>query len=161
MTFPTGTQIPTTNVASDASDPSLARQDFFDLITAFNAIIASYNQSQGVLVLDGSGLVPSSKLPAYYATVGGVFLQPATKVVSISNVLRLSQTFTNDLGSVGTGTDSPVAGDICYLVDGDAGQPCLSVYDGTKWRIVRLATQVGDVGASITATSTLTATADV
>lgn len=160
MTFPTGTQIPTTNVASASSDPSLARQDFYDLITAFNAIVASYNSSQGVLVLDGSGLVPAARLPANYATAGGLFLQPASKVVNISNVLRLAQTFTADLGFGGTGTDAPNEGDLCYLVDGDVGRPCLGVYDGTKWRIVRLMTQVGDVGGTLTAQTTLTAEAD-
>jgi hypothetical protein len=62
------------------------------------------------------------------------------------------------LGSM-AGTASPTAGDVVYLTDGDAGRPCIAVYDGTNWRTVRLGTRVGDVGAAITATSSLTATA--
>jgi hypothetical protein len=48
---------------------------------------------------------------------------------------------------------------MAYLTDGDAGQPCLSVYDGTVWRVVRLMTQAGDVGAALTSAFALTATA--
>lgn len=160
MTFPAGTQIPTTNVASASSDPSLARQDIYDLINAVNLIISSYNSAQGVLVLDGLGLVPSARLPSNYATSGGVYLQPATKVVNVENVLRLTQMFTADLGFSNNGTSTPTEGDMIYLVDGDAGQPCLGVYDGSSWRVVRLQTQVGDVGAQLSAAFGFTATAD-
>lgn len=98
--------------------------------------------------------------PIQYSTASGAInLQPNSGVVALQKVLRLSQIYTADLGSA-TGTTSPSAGDICYLVDGDAGQPCLGAYDGSQWRIVRFATQVGDVGAAITATATLAATAD-
>jgi hypothetical protein len=156
MTFPTGTTISTANVASASSDPSLARQDFYDLIVAFNAILSSYNAAQGVLVLDGSAKIGTNQLPSTVAVTGNQVFQPSTGVVSIQNVLRLTQIYTADLGSQ-TGTTSPNAGDICYLVDGDVGRPCMAVYDGTAWRIVRLATRVGDVGAALTPRFTLTA----
>lgn len=159
MTFPTGTQISTTNVASPSSDPSLARADIYDLITAVNAIIASYNAAQGVLVLDGSAKVSTSYLPTTIAVTGDVTLQPSTGVVNLQNVLRLAQIYTVSLGTI-AGTTSPQAGDLCYLVDGDRGNPCLGVYNGTDWKIVRLATTVGSAGASLTATTTLTGTAD-
>jgi hypothetical protein len=158
MTFPTGTQISTANVSSPSSDPSLARQDIYDLITAVNSIIASYNAAQGVLVLDGSAKVSTAYLPAVLTVTGDLSLQPSTGVVSLQNVLRLAQIYTVSLGSV-SGTTSPQAGDMCYLVDGDRGNPCLAVYNGTAWKIVRLATTVGSAGAAITARFTLTATA--
>jgi hypothetical protein len=159
MTFPTGTQIPTTNLASGSSDPSLARADLYDLVVAVNAIIASYNAAQGVLVLNGSAKVATSYLPSTIAVTGDIALQPSTGIVSVQNALRLAQTVTADLGTQ-TGTTSPTAGDLVYLTDGDAGRPCLGCYDGTKWRIVRFATQVGDVGATLTAAATLTGEAD-
>ena len=158
MTFPTGTTIPTTNVASASSDPSLARQDFYDLIVAVNSILSSYNAAQGVLVLDGSAKVGTVYLPSTVAVTGNQVFQPSTGIVSIQNVLRLAQIYTADLGTQ-TGTATPNAGDLVYLVDGDAGRPCIGAYDGTKWRVIRLATQVGDVGAAITARVTVTATA--
>ena len=159
MTFPSGIQIPTTNVASPDSDPSLARVDIYELIVAFNRLVASINAAEGVVVLNGSGKINNSLLNGSFAMAGDISLQPSTGVVNINNVLRLSQLFTADLGG-SLGTETSTAGDIIYLVDGDAGQPCLSVYDGIKWRIVRLMTEVGDVGGTLTAVSSLEVEAD-
>lgn len=160
MTFPTGQSVSTTNVASSTADPSLAREDIYNLITLVNQLIASANAAQGVLVLDAGAKVSSTYLPGTYSTTSGaITLQPNSGVVALQKVLRLSQIYTADLGTA-TGTTSPSAGDVCYLVDGDAGTPCLGVYDGTKWRIVRFMTQVGDVGAALTSTTSLSADAD-
>jgi hypothetical protein len=159
MTFPTGTQIPTTNLDSSDDDPSLARADLYNLVVAVNQLIASQNLASGVAVLDGTAKIAISNLPSSFTQSGTLALQPGAGIVSVNRVLRLSQTYTADLGSA-TGTTSPVAGDLCYLVDGDAGQPCIGAYDGSVWRVLRLMTQVGSVGAAFTASSTLTAAAD-
>ena len=160
MTFPTGTVISTANLDSPDDDPSLARVDLYNLAVAVNNIIASANGNQGVLILNSSGKIAASLLPATFTTASGsINIQPGNGVVGLNRVLRLQQTFSADLGSA-NGTQSPTAGDLIYLVDGDAGRPCLGCYDGTRWRVVRLATQVGDVGASITARVTVTAEAD-
>jgi hypothetical protein len=158
MTFPTGTVIPTTNVDSPDDDPSLARVDIYDLITAFNQLVASVNAANGVAVLNGSGKVSASYLPNSLTMSGNLQLQPTTGIVSLQNVLRLANLYTADIGTT-TGTTSPSAGDVVYLVDGDAGRPCLGVYNGTAWKIVRLMTTIGNVGAAITARATLTGTA--
>jgi hypothetical protein len=155
MTFPTGTVISTTNVSTADSNPSLARTDIYDLIVAFNQLVASVNTASGVAALNGDGTLSSQYLPTTYATSGDLQLRPTSKIVNIRDVLRMAQRLTAD-NSLLTGS---VAGDIIYLTDGDAGSPCLAVYDGTNWRVVRLATTVGDVGAALTATSTLSATA--
>jgi hypothetical protein len=159
MTFPTGTQIPTTHLDSADDDPSLARADLYNLVVAVNQLIASQNLASGVAVLDGTAKIPVANLPSSFSQSGTLSLQPGAGIVSLNRVLRLAQTYTADLGSA-VGTTSPSAGDVCYLVDGDAGNPCLGVYNGSQWRVVRLATQVGSVGATLTATSSLTATAD-
>lgn len=159
MTFPTGTQIPTANVDSPDDDPSLAREDIYDLIVAFNQLVASANAASGVCVLDGSGKVASTRLPTTWSTTGNIQIQPSTGLVNIRNVLRLYQIYADDLGTT-SGTETPSAGDLCYLVDGDAGQPCLGCYDGTKWRVVRLATEVGTAGADLSSEFTLAAEAD-
>ena len=161
MTFPLGQTVSTANVISPDSDPSLAREDLLNLITLFNQLVASANLAQGVMVLGGNGKIPGTLLPATFSTQSGnLTLAPASGVVNVQRVLRLAQTFASDLGSA-SGTTSPTAGDLCYLVDGDGGRPCIGAYDGTKWRVIRFNTQVGDVGAALTATSTVTATADV
>lgn len=159
MTFPTGTVISTANVDSPDDDPNLARVDIYNLIVAFNQLVDSVNEASGVAVLNASGKIGNSQMPSTIAVTGNVTLQPSTGIVSIQSVARLAQLYTADLGSA-VGTTAPSAGDLAYLVDGDAGQPCLGCYDGTAWRVVRFMTQVGDVGSDLTAESTLTATAD-
>ncbi len=156
MTFPTGTVIPTTNVETVDSSPALARADIYSLIVAFNQLVASQNLASGVAVLNGDGTLSSEYLPANYTKTGDITILPSSKIVNIKDVLRLAQRLTADNSLL----TSPVAGDIIYLTDGDAGNPCLSVYDGTKWRVVRLMTEVGSVGASLSSTSTLAAAAD-
>ena len=155
MTFPTGTVISTTNVSTADSNPSLARTDIYDLIVAFNQLVASVNTASGVATLNGDSTLSSQYLPTTYATSGDLQLRPTSKIVNIRDVLRLAQRLTADNSLL----TSSVAGDIIYLTDGDAGRPCLGVYDGTNWRVVRFMTNVGSVGASLTATSTLSATA--
>lgn len=159
MTFPTGTQISTANLDSPDDDPSLARADLYNLVVAFNNLVASENAASGVLVLNGSGKIPSSYLPGNIVVTGTLALQPSNGITSINAALRLNQIATADLGSA-VGTTAPSAGDLVYLVDGDAGRPCLSCYDGSKWRVIRFATQAGDVGASLTAVASISVTAD-
>lgn len=159
MTFPVGTVISTANLDSTDDDPSLARVDLYNAVVALNQLIASVNAANGVLSLDGSAKVPSANLPSTFSATGNQVISPSTGVVSIQKVLRLAQIVTADLGTA-LGTTSPSAGDVCYLTDGDAGTPCVAVYDGTKWRVIRMMTQVGSVAAAIAATATLSATAD-
>ena len=157
MTFPTGLTINTANLDSPDDDPSLARADLYDLVTAFNQVTASANQASGVVVLNASGKLAVSQVPTTLNVTGNITLAPSTKIVNIRDVLRLQGRFTADNGALTSSTP----GDIIYLVDGDAGNPCLGVYDGANWRVVRFFTTVGDVGAAITGVAfTLTATAD-
>lgn len=155
MTFPTGTTIPTANLDSPDDDPSLARSDLYNLVLAFNQLVASANQAQGAAVLDATGKVPSANLPSTQTYSGNLVLVPDTKIVNIRYVLRMQPQATADLSLL-----TPAAGDLTFLSDGDAGQPCLGCYDGTNWKVIRLMTQVGDVGASLNTIFSLSAAAD-
>lgn len=159
MTFPTGTVISTANVDSPDDDPSLARADIYNLILAVNQLIASVNAANGVLTLDAGAKISTSYIPGTISVTGNQTLSPSTGIISIQNVLRMRQISFVQLGSL-TGTASPTAGDVVYLTDGDAGNPCIAVYNGSQWRTIRLGTIVGPSGAALTATSTLTAAAD-
>jgi len=159
MTFPTGTVISTANVDSPDDDPSLARGDIYNLIVAVNDLIASVNSANGVLSLDSGGKVATAYIPGTISVTGDQTISPSSGVVSLRNVLRMRQIQFVQLGSM-AGTASPSAGDVVYLTDGDAGNPCLAVYNGSQWRTVRLGTIVGPSGAALTATSTLTAAAN-
>jgi hypothetical protein len=156
MTFPTGTVISTTNVEAADSSPALARADIYNLITAFNQLVASINTAGGVSVLNGDGTINSDNLPANYVKNGTITFFPENKIVNIKDVLRLTQRVTADNSLL----TSSSAGDIIYLTDGDAGNPCVAVYNGSQWRTIRLGTLVGPSGAAMTSAFTITATAD-
>lgn len=157
MTFPTGLTISTANLSSPDGDPSLARVELYQLVAAFNELVASVDSALGIPLLDAGGKLNPSQLPSTITSTGTITVTPGTKIVNIRDVLRLTQRFVDDNGQL----SNAAAGDIIYLVDGDAGRPCLSVFDGTIWRVVRLATQVGSVGAAWTSTFTLEAEADL
>jgi hypothetical protein len=155
MTFPLGTVISTDHLVSADNDPNLARIDLLALVNAFNLLIASAGTAEGAAVLNVLGQIPVEQLPTNWGGQGDLTLQPGSKIVNVRDILRMTQVYVVDLPLY----TLPQLGDTLFLVDGDAGQPCLSVYDGTNWRVVRLMTQVGDVGAAMTFTSALTATA--
>jgi hypothetical protein len=159
MTFPLGTQIPVENVNSADGNPSLARADIFALILAVNQLINSANSANGLVITDGGNRINPARLPGNMTIAGNIQLTPSSGIVNVRNVLRLKQIFTDDLG-IEVGTESPSAGDIIYLVDGDAGKPCLGCFDGLAWRTVRFGTTVGTVGSAMTSSFEVTCEAD-
>jgi hypothetical protein len=135
MAFPTGTQITTSNLDSDTDSPSLARADLLTAVEALNAIIASANGASGVLVLTGAGKIPAGIMPQSITLPQGVqIINPASLVVNIRDFLRIQPQTVEDMDAF----TEQAQGDICFLTDGDSGNPCLAVYDGTDWRIVAL-----------------------
>lgn len=128
MTFPTST-IATTNLDSAADNPSLARADLLQAVQSLNTIITEANGANGVVVLDSLGKISTSRMPTTITVSGTQILQPTDGVVNIRDVLRLTAQPKSDIDLI-TGS---VAGDIAYCTDGDAGDPCLAVYDGTDW----------------------------
>jgi hypothetical protein len=142
MAFPTGVTIPTENLDSATSNPSLARTDLLQAVEAVNNIIASANGQSGVLVLTGTGRVPSALMPESITLPQGVqIINPAEGVVNIRNVLRLQTLTTTQVSSL-TGI---AQGDLVYVSDGAAGSPCLAFYNGTNWLRITM-------GAAISAT---------
>jgi len=159
MAFPTGTQIETENLNSAQSNPSLAREDLLLLAQTVNQLIASENANSGVAVLNSSGKFNQNQVPSTLAPQGDITLAPSGGAVTIQSVLRLTQVLTQELGTL-AGTETPSQGDLVYLVDGDAGNPCLAVYTGTDYRIVRFGTSVGAVSAALEFSSQITTTVD-
>jgi len=156
MTFPVGQQISTTNFAAGSGNPSLARTDLLALIQAVNDIIASANDTSGVLVLTGSGTIPSSAVPAQISLPQGTqVFNPVDRVVNIRDFLRIQVQSVDQIKAFASSSQ----GDIAFASDGDGGTPCLAVYDGSLWRTVRFATDIGSVQAALTSTSALSATA--
>ena len=149
MAFP-NTQISTANLDSDADSPSLARVDLYNAVTALNTIIADANSADGVCVLNAGGTIASNQIPLTVSPTGTLVLAPTTGVVKIQDVLRMQTLTTAEVEAL-TGT----TGDIVYTTDGDAGQPCLAAYDGSKWRVVRFMTSISSAAISISVTASI------
>jgi hypothetical protein len=143
MAFPTST-INTTNLDSDADSPAAARVDLLALTTAVNTIISERNTNGGVALLDGTGAISSTAVPALQQPLGVLTLDPTSTVVKIEDILRLE---TRTVAQLTTFATSPGAspGDVAYCSNGAGGSPCLAVYNGTNWLRVAL-------GAAISAT---------
>jgi hypothetical protein len=137
MAFPTS-QIDTTNLDSATDDPSLARADLYDAVTALNSIIADKNAANGVLVLGSTGKITATQLPATITSTGTQVFNPTNGVVNIQNVLRLSSLTVAQANALTTNT----TGDIAMISDGDAGSLCVAVYDGTNWKRIALGTTI-------------------
>jgi len=156
MTFPTGL-ISTDNLTSGTSSPSLAREDLLQLVEAFNQLVEGVNQANGAVKLNGIGQIPATSVPAQQSPEGLQILSPSTGVVNIRNILRLQPRTTEQLNLL----EFPAQGDVSYCSDGDAGDPCLAVYSGSQWQVVRLMTTIGALAATtLTATSALTCEVD-
>jgi hypothetical protein len=155
MAFPNN-QINTSNLDSDARSPSQARIDLFNAVVALNTIIDGANDPNGVCVLSANGSIDGSQIPLTVNPTGTLVLAPSSGVVKIQDVLRLQTQTTEQVKSL-TGT----VGDIVYTVDGDGGAPCLAVYDGSAWRVLRFNTDIGDVSAELSASVKIDCDAEV
>jgi hypothetical protein len=140
MAFPTST-INTTNLDSDADSPALARVDLLALSVAVNTMIAEANQPNGVALLDGSGTIASTAVPAVQQPFGIMTLNPSSTVVKVEDILRMESKTVAQLDAFET-SPGAAPGDIAYCSDGAGGNPCLAVYNGTDWLRVALGTAI-------------------
>mgnify|MGYP003624394808 CR=1 FL=1 len=139
MAFPTGVTVPTTNLATAADSPASARADLLSLTQNTNLIIGSYDSASGICALDASGLVVNTKLPDALQSSSGnnITLNPNTGVVKVNNLIELTPRTKAQLLAL-TG----VAGQVSFCSDGDGGDPCLAVYQGTVWKVCALTTTI-------------------
>jgi hypothetical protein len=139
MSFPSSaTQVSTDNLDSGADNPSLARVDLLQSVQLLNEIIAGQNAADGVLVLDGSGLVPGARFPQTmaYSGSGNQFISPANGVVEIQSVLRLAPLLKVQVEALNTATLS--SGSIAYCPDVTTGTAALVVWNGSVWKQIAL-----------------------
>lgn len=138
MAFPT-TQVPTTNLDAGTDSPASARADLLLAVQHLNTIIDEANDANGVLVLNNSGQVPAANIPATLAPTSGVLtLAPSSGRVKIEDVLRLQLLSTSTVENL----SNIAEGDVVYCSDGDSGNPCLAVYNGTDWLRISLGTAI-------------------
>lgn len=141
MAWPSST-VNTTNLDSASDKPADARADLLAAVQAINNIINGRAQVSGVASLDSSGHIPDEQIPDTISSDTGndITLTPDSQRVSIFYVAQLQPRTVTQLTALSSST-----GDIAYCSNGDSGNPCLAVYNGTNWRRVAL-------GAAISAT---------
>jgi hypothetical protein len=118
----------------------LARVDLLQSVELLNEIIDGQNAAGGALVLDGSGLVPSSRFPQSisYAGAGFQYISPASGVVEIQSILRLAPLLKVQVEAISTATLS--SGSIAYCSNVTTGTAALVVWNGSNWRQIALGT---------------------
>lgn len=91
MPWPT---VPVVTTGMDADTDTLPRSDILDHAQKFNQLIAMRAVADGVCDLDGSGLIPSARLPAVYqpvdaqlTTLAGITAQQATDLAALSTFM--------------------------------------------------------------------------
>lgn len=139
MSFPANTtQVSTDNLDAGTDNPALARADIYQAVQLLNEIIAGQNANGGVAVLDGSGLIPSNRLPQTISlTTGGVqYISPSSGIVEIQSLLRLSPLLKVQVQGINTASIS--AGTIAYCSNVTTGTAALVVWNGSNWKQIAL-----------------------
>jgi len=136
MTWGNAGNIITTNLDSDADDPSLARADLKGALDELSSVIDGRNATDGVAGLDATGRVPNTILPdTIISSVGNdLILDPDTDKVEIQHIINLNPQTVAQLNARTDGS----AGDVAYCSDGDTGSPTIAVYNGSDWVRVAL-----------------------
>jgi len=135
MSWGTSGNIVTTNLDSDADDPSLARVDLKDALDELVLVIDGRGAASGVASLGTDTKVPNTQLPDELISSSGqnLILNPDTTRVAVEDILNLNPRTVAELGAL-----SAVEGDVAYCSNGDAGSKCVAVYNGTAWKVVSL-----------------------
>ena len=136
MSFPASTtQVSTDNLDSGADNPALARADIYQAVQLLNEIIAGQNANSGVAVLNGSGLIPSDRLPQTIALSAGVqYISPASGIVEIQSLLRLSPLLKVQVQGISTSTIS--AGTMAYCSNVTTTTSGVVMWDGSAWKTI-------------------------
>lgn len=134
MAWPTS--VNTTNLDSATDSPAAARADLLAGMTAINDIIASRAAASGIASLDASSRIPTAQMPTTIST-STLNVTPTDQRLTVLYVVSLGPRSTAQLAAY-----SAQEGDIAYCSDGDAGDPCLAVHNGTSWLRVSLGTAI-------------------
>ena len=137
MTWPT--TLTTTYTGNASASVSDARSEINAGILAVNDIIGSRGTAGGVAALTGTGVIQANNMPATYSTSSqDITLQPGSDRVAVQNILNLEPQTVTQITAIAT----PVEGDVMYCTNGDAGDKCIAVYDGSNWKAVSLGSTI-------------------
>jgi hypothetical protein len=133
MTWPTTVTL--TQLDNDSDSPLSARPQIKAIGDAVNDIIAERASADGIASLDASALVPQTQIPNTLSSSGGstINLLPASERVAVQHIINLNPRTLAQLNAL-----SALEGDVAYCSNGDAGNKCFAIYNGTAWKVVSL-----------------------
>ena len=102
MAWPTNsTNINTTNLDSCTDSPASARADLKTALDELANVIDGRNQASGVAGLDASSKISASQIPNELNSTSGndITLDPATSVVTVENIIKLTPQTTAQLNA--------------------------------------------------------------
>ena len=143
MGWGTAVNVTTTHLDNDADDPSQARAEIKSALDELTAVINGRGSASGVASLDASSKILATELPDEInsSSTNNLILAPDTGRVAIEDLINLNSTTTANLEAQHT-AGTAIEGDVAYCSDGDAGDECLAVYDGSEWKRIALGTAI-------------------
>lgn len=134
--------VTTTHLDSATDDPSQARVELYNALVELQAVINGRGAASGVASLNTSSVIPAAQLPDTIQSSSGnpLLLQPDTGRVTIEDILLLTPQTVTELNAL-----SSSAGDVAYCSNGDAGSPCIAVYNGTAWKVISFGSTISAV----------------
>lgn len=139
MSWGTVGNVTTNNLDSATDNPSLAREELYNALLELQNVINGRATANGVASLNANTKIPSAQLPDTLTSSAGqpILLQPSTGRVTIQDILKLTPKTVAELEAL-----TAFEGDVAYCSNGDAGDKCIAIYDGTDWLRIALGTAI-------------------
>ena len=134
MTWGNAGNVSTTNLDSGTDSPAAARADIKAAFDELSNVINGRGTASGVAPLDASSKITAAYLPDEINSSSGqdLVIDPATSVVTIENIVKLTPQTTAQLNAVA----APQEGMIAFCSDaGDSAGVGIPVYwTGGQWK---------------------------
>lgn len=139
MAWGNASNVTTVHLGSATDDPSQARVELYNALIELAAVINGRGAANGVASLNASSQVPASQLPDTLTTAltNNLILDPDTGRIAMQDIINL-----NPLTVTEVEARTGITGDVAYCSNGDAGSPCLAVYNGTDWLRIQLGSAI-------------------
>lgn len=134
MTWGNAGNVSTTNLDSGTDSPAAARADIKAAFDELTAVINGRGASSGVAPLDASSKITAAYLPDEINSSSGqdLVIDPATSVVTIENIVKLTPQTTAQLNAVAAPQEGMIA--FCSDAGDSAGVGIPVYYTGGQWK---------------------------
>jgi hypothetical protein len=134
MTWGNAGNVSTTNLDSGTDSPAAARADIKAAFDELSNVINGRGASSGVAPLDASSKITAAYLPDEINSSSGqdLVIDPATSVVTIENIVKLTPQTTAQLNAVAAPQEGMIA--FCSDAGDSAGVGIPVYYTGGQWK---------------------------